>query len=554
MDHVRLLSQVVSKVNLRRAVEYALRDRYCSDHFFSFFELEHALAHKNEIVDELLYEMVHLEKYTPRSAYAYFPPKSDLCFRRMVYLPFKDLAVRYALVAVLADHLDISLSPRCFANRREDSENRPSRFLQDFASVAWPSFCRWQRQCAGRHKVLLRTDISAFYDSISHECMIDTVANALSIDTRTPIMELFGKLLRVPVLSYSYLTDTVVGPEPMHQGLPIGNTTEGFLANLYLRPVDDVMDRTSVEFGRYNDDMRLFSATREDALDAVLVLQQELLGRCLNLNASKTEIAETREAIEKLRSKDHDVYGYLPEYDVVPDELPPVSHDSVAAEPPAVLDVPFDEFDRKFTPNSRLTKAAHAKDFCKFLSQGELRGQVESRELWHLRRLEDVLTKWKGSSRHAAWLLVQTACFDKANGAVSGQARSLMFRMLASPAVAEYAKYRVLHHLVKPRRRWSGDQFRLVDNLTESQKRTLMELAESLVASPAFELALTSLYALRACGLSGKQLTAIASGSGAARHPGPIADSLSLLTEPEEPHLFAELATQEEPDVYAESY
>src|SRR5262245_30948409 len=113
-DPTRLLDAVRDPKNLRCAFRYALRDR-ARDHFHDPFELEYARCNEQLIVDELVREFKNPDSFTPRPAYAYYPPKDSLCFRRMVYIPFKDLVARYAFVIVIADLIDHELSPRCFA-------------------------------------------------------------------------------------------------------------------------------------------------------------------------------------------------------------------------------------------------------------------------------------------------------------------------------------------------------------------------------------------------------------------------------------------------------
>jgi hypothetical protein len=112
---------------------------------------------------------------------------------------------------------------------------------------------------------LIKTDISAFYDSVSHQYLVKTLAKQLYIKPETAFLRLFKKLLCVHVISYCQKAKTVQSPKTLHQGLTIGNNLEGFLANLYLKNIDDAMQSAGIEFGRYNDDMRIFAENREIA-------------------------------------------------------------------------------------------------------------------------------------------------------------------------------------------------------------------------------------------------------------------------------------------------
>src|SRR5258708_5761899 len=117
-DAARLLKEVVKKTTLRRAFRYAHRDR-SKEWFYDPFELEWAARNEEAIVKDLAEELQDPMNYQLKPAYAYFTPKTELCCRRMIYIPFKDLVVRYAFAMVVADLVDQDLSPNCFANRRD---------------------------------------------------------------------------------------------------------------------------------------------------------------------------------------------------------------------------------------------------------------------------------------------------------------------------------------------------------------------------------------------------------------------------------------------------
>src|ERR1700680_4152800 len=101
-DPTKLLNAVRNPSNLRRAFQYALRDRL-QDHYYDPFELEYASQNQEAIIAELVPELRDPSSYSPKPAYPYYPPKNDLCFRRMVYIPFKDLVARYAFVIVFSN-------------------------------------------------------------------------------------------------------------------------------------------------------------------------------------------------------------------------------------------------------------------------------------------------------------------------------------------------------------------------------------------------------------------------------------------------------------------
>jgi hypothetical protein len=238
MDYQTAIRQLRSPRLLRTAMAYAIFDRTRSDKFFDPIEIEHAIANGDELIKELAEELRDPVKYSPRTAFAFFPPKNDLCDRRMVYVPIKDLTVRYAFAILFAEEIEIEIHPQCFADRRATGEEAKVRFAQDFATRGWANFCDWQREACKIHDVLLRTDISAFFDSVSHEYLMQALARHLGLPCECELLRLFRRLLEIKVIYYAPASNQIDGPAVMHQGLPIGDGVEGFLANILLKDVE----------------------------------------------------------------------------------------------------------------------------------------------------------------------------------------------------------------------------------------------------------------------------------------------------------------------------
>jgi hypothetical protein len=452
----------------------------------------------------------------------------------MIYLPFKDLVVRYAFARVIADLVDQDLSPQCFANRR-DCDASSGLFLQDFATVSWPYFCKWQRDKSeeGHFPTLLRTDISAFYDAISHKYLVDEIANTLSIKAGSDLMKLFRRLLRIDVVSYSHVDGNPRDPETMHQGLCIGNATEGFFANLYLRNIDREMGEISdIQFGRYNDDMRIFAKDRPAATRALLALQERLLTKGLNLNSSKTEFAEGRVAIEELRSRAYEGGEYGTD-----DEDAPVVR-------PVVSDIPFDEFAEDFEVGQKLArKGKDAKNFCHFLAK---RIGLSERQPGHVEMLREILTNWHGSAKHAAWRLVESFARSECPTKTRKRAEAEILECLNDASVTYYAKYRLVHHLVRPRR----SRKRYWKELQQTTLRSLKKMVPTFLGEKAFELNIVALYALRCFGASTPDLVDAVKRNARGPVPLPIKNALSLAIEttakkPKQLPAFAPIADEE---------
>ena len=512
MDHIKLLNQVRSKETIIVAFKYALNDRLHNDSYFDHFEIEYVQKFQDKIIEELLQELKEADQFSPRPAYAYYLPKTELCYRRMIYIPFKDLVVRYAFVIVLAKHLDHGLSENCFANRRAKGEKTKEFLLEDYYQVSLPNFRNWQKNCANKYDILIKTDISAFYDSVSHQYLIKTLAEQLCIKPETAFFRLFQKLLCVDVISYCQKAKTVQSPKTLHQGLTIGNNLEGFLANLYLKNIDDAMQSATIdnamqseriEFGRYNDDMRIFAENREIAQLHLLILQDHLLTKGLNLNSSKTKIAENKKQIEKLRTKVYDISPSL--YDNSEENEAGGYIDVVVKtnEVQKNIDPELDDLDNNFDPNGEITAEKDAKNFCLFFSK---KLKPQKRIPAHIKKLEIILTHWQGRSKNASWLIVNSI-YNK-DVSLETQMASIkgLFNVLHSFEALSYTKYRLIHNLIHLKPDPNTPKFRVIHHLDDSRKEELRKILLDLLKQPTFELNIIALYAFRVLGNSSKDI------------------------------------------------
>ena len=156
---------------------------------------------------------------------------------------------------------------------------------------------------------------------------------------------------------------------------------------------------------------------------------------------------------------------------------------------------------RSFAEDSALSSPRDAKDFCLFLSAHTAEGvplvQLSRRRPWQVDRLREVITLWRGPTKHAAWLLVQTATYGGVLAQARQRARAIMLELLADDAVSAYGRYRIMHHLLKQRRRRTGEIFRLVDQLTAPERQAISDLIPEFLGAPAFELNLIALFAAR---------------------------------------------------------
>jgi hypothetical protein len=330
----------------------------------------------------------------------------------------------------------------------------------------------------------------------------------LALPPDCEFIQLLRRVLQIPVIYYSPSTREIQGPAVIHQGLPIGDGVEGFLVNIYLKDVDDAMASASACYGRYVDDIRLFGASRPDVLKHLEILQEQLLRLGLNLNVSKTTIAENETALSELVSRlyfDGD-YGDS-------------ESQQAGTRIQAAVDPPIWEFDRTFTKNDELNSNKDAKEFCRYLgghrSDGSPFVDQKERRRWHIDRLHEIIAQWRGPTKHAVWLLIQSAVFA-VPVATRQRAREVILLLLETPTVPAYSRYRLLHHLLKLRE-VDGVKSRYIDSLSATDRRRIEALIPTYLGAHSFELNLIALYAARVFGKTEPQLRTLVERHGNAR-------------------------------------
>lgn len=151
---------------------------------------------------------------------------------------FRDRVVHHALVAELEPTYEQLFIPTSFACRKGKGIHLALRRAQ---------------KTSRKYRYFLKLDIRKYFDHVSHPILIETLGrNVVDKD----ILWLSATLLsnaRVP------------GVDPMEcRGVPIGNLTSQFWANVYLDRLDQEVTTTygSLPYFRYMDDMLFFGDSK----------------------------------------------------------------------------------------------------------------------------------------------------------------------------------------------------------------------------------------------------------------------------------------------------
>ncbi len=197
--------------------------------------------------------------------------------------PFRDRVVHHAIVNVLEPLFERSFVADSYACRLGRGTHKAIQRAQQFQK---------------RYAWCLKTDIVKFFPSVDHEVMLGVLQQKVG-DAR------LLKLLQLLLASGEGVAGDDGGPvwfpgddllsvlRP--RGLPIGNLTSQFFANVLLNPVDHFIKEVLRIPGylRYADDLLLFSDDRQQLWWAVESLRERLGQYRLRLHPRKTHVQPT---------------------------------------------------------------------------------------------------------------------------------------------------------------------------------------------------------------------------------------------------------------------
>ena len=249
--HRDLWRRMTSLPNLFYAFHKASRGKRKQPNVARFlFDLERQIC---RLQDELL-----AKTYTP-GEYRTF----EICEpkRRMISAaPFRDRVVHHALCNVLEPIFDRSFIVDSYACRQGKGTHAAVNRFTEFAR---------------RYRYVLKCDVRKFFPSIDHAILKASIAHKVKdrdvlwlveriIDSSNP---------QEHVLEW-FPGDDLFTPTERRRGLPIGNQTSQFFANIYLNPFDHfVKEQLGVRaYIRYVDDFVMFGDDKP--------LMAELRERC----------------------------------------------------------------------------------------------------------------------------------------------------------------------------------------------------------------------------------------------------------------------------------
>jgi len=196
--------------------------------------------------------------------------------------PFRDRVVHHALCAVVMPLFERGFIDDSYANREGKGTHR-----------AVARYEHWR----DRHRHVLRCDIYRYFPAIDHALLKDLFRRRIACPQTLWLLDAIvdGSNPQEPVDLY-FPNDDLFAPFRRRRGLPIGNLTSQFFANLYLDGLyhfdTEVM---RAPYLRYVDDFALFHDDPAVLADWRRRIETWLAGKRLALHPRKTVILPTAE-------------------------------------------------------------------------------------------------------------------------------------------------------------------------------------------------------------------------------------------------------------------
>jgi RNA-directed DNA polymerase len=175
--------------------------------------------------------------------------------REISAAPFRDRVVHHALTRVLEPIFEPRFSRNSFACRKGLGTHKALERAREGA-----------RRCA----YVLKCDVRRYFASIDHQILNAQLARTIKCG---PTLELAARIIagftpeqhlgREDVIRY-FPGDNLFSPWERRRGLPLGNQTSQFFANLYLNAMDRLVDERLKPdvYTRYVDDFVVFGDSK----------------------------------------------------------------------------------------------------------------------------------------------------------------------------------------------------------------------------------------------------------------------------------------------------
>lgn len=206
--------------------------------------------------------------------------------RLIAAAPFRDRVVHHAMMNAIEPPIDRRFIFDCWACRRGKGVHGAVRRYQE-----------WAR----RYPYVLKMDIRAYFPSIDHALLKERLRRYLK---DREVLGLLNRIIdRGPAVAgpdFLFPGDDLLTPLERRRGIPIGNLTSQFFANLYLDGFDHWMQGQAPVYLPYVDDMVALGDDKGRLAALRERVRERLHGLRLWLHPRKAEVSRCRNGLDLL--------------------------------------------------------------------------------------------------------------------------------------------------------------------------------------------------------------------------------------------------------------
>lgn len=196
--------------------------------------------------------------------------------------PYRDRVVHHALCNIIVPIFERSFITDSYANRLDFGSHKGLRRFTEFARQS-----RYVLQC----------DIQKYFASIDHQILKSQIRAKIKCPQTLALIDLImdNSNEQEPVNHY-FEGDDLLTPASRRRGLPIGNLTSQFFANLYLNEFDHYVKEVLrvKKYVRYVDDFAFFGDDKERLTEIRVAIEARLDQLRLKIHPIKSQLFETR--------------------------------------------------------------------------------------------------------------------------------------------------------------------------------------------------------------------------------------------------------------------
>ncbi|MDX1982410.1 MAG: reverse transcriptase/maturase family protein [Bryobacteraceae bacterium] len=205
--------------------------------------------------------------------------------RKISAAPFRDRVVHHALTRVIEPVFDRRFTTDCFACRKGFGTHKALERA---------------RLAARKYPYVLKCDIRRYFPSIDHEILRSLLARVIKCPQT---LELAGRIIdgsnpQEEVIAY-YPGDNLFTPFERRRGLPLGNQTSQFFANVYLSPLDHHVRQIlcPADYVRYVDDFLVFGTRKTELKELRRRIEEFLAPLRLQMHPGKSRIYRVADGV-----------------------------------------------------------------------------------------------------------------------------------------------------------------------------------------------------------------------------------------------------------------